>query len=136
MNITKKIQKLRIEKGWTVSKLARETDIPVISLRTMLNRQEPNNYNIKNLIKIAGALGVTVSYLTMEENESEKPVLTLTQKAELKKIIEEAIENYFTLVKPSEDKNSDKNDEKTVDKNIDKTDNPDEENYEDEDLED
>ena len=101
MNITNKIQKLRIEKGWTVSKLARETNIPIISLRTMLNRQEPNNYNIKNLIKIADALGVTVSYLTLEENESEKPSLTLTQREELKKIIDSAIEEYFTLIKPN-----------------------------------
>ncbi|MBQ3689682.1 MAG: helix-turn-helix transcriptional regulator [Bacteroidales bacterium] len=101
MNITNKIQSLRIEKGWTVSRLARETNIPIISLRTMLNRQEPNNYNIKNLIKIADALGVTVSYLTLEDNESEKPSLTMTQREELKKIINSAIEEYFTLIKPN-----------------------------------
>ncbi len=67
----------------------------------MLNRQEPNNYNIKNLIKIADALGVTVSYLTLEDNESEKPSLTMTQREELKKIINSAIEEYFTLIKPN-----------------------------------
>ena len=104
MNITNKIQSLRIAKGWTVSRLARETNIPIISLRTMLNRQEPNNYHIKNLIKIANALGVTVSFLTLEENESEKPSLTLTQREDLKKLLETTIENYFTLIKPTTNK--------------------------------
>ena len=124
MNITNKIQKLRIEKGWTVSKLARETNIPIISLRTMLNRQEPNNYNIKNLIKIADALGVTVSYLTLEENESERPSLTFTQREELKKILENAVENYFTLIKPDNNKDAAKSRE------------TEQNGYEDEDLED
>ena len=101
MNITNKIQTLRIAKGWTVSKLARETNIPIISMRTMLNREEPNNYNIKNLIKIANALGVTVSFLTLEENESEKPSLTITQREELKKLLDQTVENYFTLIKPN-----------------------------------
>jgi len=65
----------------------------------MLGREEPNNYTIKNLIKIADALGVTVSYLTLDENEFVKPSLTYVQREELKKLLSLTIENYFTLTK-------------------------------------
>ncbi|MBR4265746.1 MAG: helix-turn-helix domain-containing protein [Bacteroidales bacterium] len=99
MNITQKIQQLRIAKNWTIAQLSRESGIPLVSLRTMLGREEPNNYTIKNLIKIADALGVTVSYLTLDENEFVKPSLTYVQREELKKLLSLTIENYFTLTK-------------------------------------
>ena len=101
MNITTKIQRLRKEKGWSVAKLARETDIPTVSLRVMLSREDPNNYSIKSLIKIADVLGVTVSYLTLEENETDKPKLTEAQRKELIGQFNKTIESYFELVKPS-----------------------------------
>lgn len=100
MNITTKIQKLRKEKGWSVARLARETGIPTVSLRVMLSRDDPNNYSIKALRKIAEVLGVTVSYLTLEDNEKDRPKLTETQRQELVEIINNAIESYFDLVKP------------------------------------
>ncbi|MBR6177106.1 MAG: helix-turn-helix transcriptional regulator [Bacteroidales bacterium] len=100
MNITTKIQRLRKEKGWSVAKLARETDIPTVSLRVMLSREDPNNYSIKSLIKIADVLGVTVSYLTLEENETDKPKLTEAQRKELMGQFNKTIESYFDLVKP------------------------------------
>ncbi|MCQ2974468.1 MAG: helix-turn-helix transcriptional regulator [Bacteroidales bacterium] len=100
MNITTKIQRLRREKGWSVAKLARETDIPTVSLRVMLSREDPNNYSIKSLIKLADVLGVTVSYLTLEENETDKPQLTESQRKELINQFNKTIENYFELVKP------------------------------------
>lgn len=101
MNITTKIQRLRKEKGWSVARLARETDIPTVSLRVMLSREDPNNYSIKSLIKIADVLGVTVSYLTLEENETDKPKLTEAQRKELMNQFNKTIESYFDLVKPS-----------------------------------
>lgn len=108
MNITTKIQRLRKEKGWSVAKLARETDIPTVSLRVMLSREDPNNYSIKSLIKIADVLGVTVSYLTLEENETDKPKLTEAQRKELIGQFNKTIESYFDLVKPGsyQDKHS------------------------------
>ena len=104
MNITTKIQRLRKEKGWTVARLARETDIPTVSLRVMLSRDDPNNYSIKALQKLADVLGVTVSYLTLEENEVDKPKITEAQRRELIEIFNKTIEDYFDLVKkPSKD---------------------------------
>ena len=69
MNITKKIQELRAEKGWSVAELSRRCNIPTVSLRVMLNRDNQNNYNVKSLIKIADTLGTSVSYLTSENNK-------------------------------------------------------------------
>ena len=100
MNITEKIQMLRKEKGWSIARLAKETDMPTVSLRVMLSRDDPNRYTVKNLKKIADALGVTVSYLTLEEGEMESPALTSTQCAELKAVIAAAIDEYFTIKQP------------------------------------
>ena len=50
--------------------------------------------------KIADALGVTVSYLTLEEGELESPALTSTQSEELKAVIAAAIDQYFTIIQP------------------------------------
>lgn len=100
MNITEKIQALRKEKGWSIARLSKETDMPTVSLRVMLSRDDPNRYTIKNLKKIADALGVTVSYLTLEENEMESPSITATQSEELKAVIAAAIDEYFTIRQP------------------------------------
>jgi transcriptional regulator with XRE-family HTH domain len=100
MNITEKIQALRKEKGWTIARLAKETDMPTVSLRVMLSRTDPNRYTVKNLKKIADALGVTVSYLTLEEGEMETPSITSTQSDELKAVIAAAIDQYFTIKQP------------------------------------
>ena len=100
MNITEKIQTLRKEKGWSIARLAKETDMPTVSLRVMLSRDDPNRYTVKNLKKIADALGVTVSYLTLEEGEMESPAITTTQCEELKAVIAAAIDEYFTIKQP------------------------------------
>ena len=100
MNITEKIQTLRKEKGWSIARLAKETDMPTVSLRVMLSRTDPNRYTVKNLKKIADALGVTVSYLTLEEGELETPSITSTQSEELKAVIAAAIDQYFTIKQP------------------------------------
>ena len=74
--------------------------MPTVSLRVMLSRDDPNRYTVKNLKKIADALGVTVSYLTLEEGELESPALTSTQSEELKAVIAAAIDQYFTIKQP------------------------------------
>ena len=94
MDITSKIHKHRKEKGWSIAKLARESKIPTVSLRVMLSR-EGNSYNIKSLKKISDVLGVSVSYLTKEENENNKPNITENQKRELMEILSKAIDSYF-----------------------------------------
>ena len=95
MNITEKIQTLRKQKGWPVTRLAQETGIPTVSLRVMLSRTNPNNYTIKNLVKIAEALGVTVSYLTLDDNVSANINPAFPSVDQLKETISKAIDNFF-----------------------------------------
>ena len=97
MNITEKIQTLRKQKKWSVARLAREAGIPTVSLRAMLARQDPNAYNVKNLIKIAKALGVSVSYLTMDEAEDEKPKISVELKNKLMEDFSKLIDKYFKV---------------------------------------
>lgn len=96
MNITKKIEDLRIEKGWSIAKLARMADIPTVSLRVMLNREDSNNYNVIALKKIADSLGTTVSELTKEEfEEAAKPKLNKKQQTQLQEVLNKAISDFF-----------------------------------------
>ncbi len=97
MNITEKIQTLRKQKKWSVAKLAREAGIPTVSLRAMLAREDPNAYNVKNLIKIAKALGVSVAFLTQEEDADAKPKISVEQKNELIKEFTALIEKFFKI---------------------------------------
>ncbi len=99
MNITTKIHELREQKGWSVAKLARETNIPTVSLRVMLSREDQNSYNVKVLSKIANVFGVSVSYLTQNLEEDSTPKISENQKRELLEVINGAIENYFKINK-------------------------------------
>lgn len=102
MNISKKVERLRKEKGWSVARLARETEIPTVSLRVMLKRDRGNNWNTLPLKKIADVLGVTVSYLTSEnENQDIRPQLTQSQYDELLGKIDETIKSYFDVADDS-----------------------------------
>ena len=97
MNITEKIQKLRKQKKWSVARLAREAGIPTVSLRAMLSRPDPNAYNVKNLIKIAKALGVSVSFLTQEGVEEAKPKISAEQKEQLIEQFSNLIDKFFKI---------------------------------------
>ncbi len=96
INITEKIQKLRKAKGWSVARLAREANIPTVSLRAMLSRKDPNRWNVSTLEKLAKALDVSVSYLTMDD-ENKKPLLTAEQKEELFKKFNEVLNQFFKI---------------------------------------
>jgi len=98
MNITAKIHELREQKEWSVAKLARKADIPTVSLRVMLSREDNNSFNVKSLIKIAKVLGVSVSYLTQSDDESNAPKITLQQKEELLKVVNDAVSKYFNIL--------------------------------------
>lgn len=97
MNITSKIHDLRKGKGWSVARLARECGIPTVSLRAMLSRNNPNSYNVKTLIILAKALGVSVSYLTLDDEETLKTKLTPIQKKELIEKFDNLLFNYFDI---------------------------------------
>jgi len=98
MNITAKIHELREQKEWSVAKLARKSDIPTVSLRVMLSREDNNSFNVKSLIKIAKVLGVSVSYLTQSDDESNAPKITIQQKEELLKVVNDAVSKYFNVL--------------------------------------
>lgn len=97
MNITEKIHALRKEKGWSVAKLSRICGIPTVSLRAMLSRNDPNSYNVKTLQKIAKALGVSVSYLTLDEGETLKPKITPYEKKQMLMRFEQLLEEFFEI---------------------------------------
>ncbi len=98
MNITDKIHVLRKDKGWSVAKLARVCGIPTVSLRAMLSRDNPNSYNVKTLMRLSKALGVSVAYLTLEDDEALKPKLTIHQKNEIVSMFEKAVlAEYFDV---------------------------------------
>ncbi len=92
MNISKKIQDLREEKGWSVAELSRRSGIPLVSLRLMLSREDPNNYSIKNLIKLADCLHTNVPYLCAEEDYKPSK-LTKKQIKQIAKTAAKAVEN-------------------------------------------
>jgi len=103
MNITEKIERLRVEKGWSVARLAREAEMPTISLRVMLRRYDENNYSIPALQKIAKALDTTVSVLTRERWEDEqKPSLNKAQLTDLNGRVQQLFQEYFTPEKVEE----------------------------------
>jgi transcriptional regulator with XRE-family HTH domain len=95
MNITKKIQELRTEKGWSVAELSRRCDIPTVSLRVMLNRNNPNNYNVKSLVKIADSLGTSVSYLT-SENQQDIPALSEQQQEQISEAVAKVVKDVLS----------------------------------------
>ncbi len=99
MNITEKIHELRKQKAWSVAKLARVCGIPTVSLRAMLSRENPNSYNVKTLIRLSKALGVSVSYLTLDDEETLKTKLTQIQKNELLSKFGDLLEDYFDIEK-------------------------------------
>lgn len=119
MNITKKIEELRKRKKWSVARLAREAEIPTVSLRVMLSREDVNNYNIIPLIKIADALGTTVSELTKDNDTIEQiPKLNTEQKQMLKEAINETVNNFFSVTK---DNSTEDTEEPKPDNGVDKS---------------
>ncbi len=94
MNITEKINELRAEKAWSIAELSRRCKIPTVSLRVMLSRDNPNNYNVKSLLKIADSLGTTVSFLTSDEEE-EIPKLTKKQRKGISQSIVKLVDDYL-----------------------------------------
>ncbi len=95
MNITKKVQDLRVEKGWSVAELSRRCDIPTVSLRVMLNRDNPNNYNVKTLMRLAEALGTSVSYLT-SESKRDIPELSDQQQEAVTKAVAKVVKDVLS----------------------------------------
>ena len=69
MNIVAKIEKLRIERGWTVYRLSEESGIPQSTLATIQQRNTPPKIEI--LQDLCAAFGITLAQFFLEDEEVE-----------------------------------------------------------------
>lgn len=76
MDINKKIEKLRFQRGWSLYELAQEAGITQSTLSSMLKRGNPPR--IDTLVSICDAFGITLSQFFMEDEEQE--VLSRSEK--------------------------------------------------------
>ena len=76
MDINKKIEKLRFQRGWSSYELAQEAGITQSTLTSMMKRGNPPK--IDTLECICEAFGITLSQFFMEDEEME--VLSKSEK--------------------------------------------------------
>ena len=69
MDINKKIEKLRFERGWSTYELAQEAGITQSTLSSMIKRGNPPK--IDTLECICEAFGITLSQFFMEDEQHE-----------------------------------------------------------------
>lgn len=92
MNILKKINKMRLDRGWSIYRLSIESGISQSTLTNMFNRETLPS--ITTLESICHAYGITISDFFAEESQdslihSDKEVLSLyhTLNGEAKSIV-------------------------------------------------
>lgn len=89
MDINKKIEELRFQRGWSMYELAQEAGITQSTLTSMIKRGSPPK--IDTLECICDAFGITLSQFFMEDeqmeilNKSEKELVSLFRKLQEKK---------------------------------------------------
>lgn len=71
MNILKKINKMRIDRGWSVYRLSVESGVSQSTITNMFNRETLPS--ITTLESICTAFGVTMSEFFTEENFNTEP---------------------------------------------------------------
>ena len=69
MDINKKIEELRFQRGWSIYELAQKAGIAQSTLTSMINRGNPPK--IDTLICICEAFGITLSQFFMEDEQVE-----------------------------------------------------------------
>ena len=69
MNVLKRINELRIERGWSVYRMALEAELPQSTIINMFNRETLPS--ITTLESICKAFGITLSEFFEAENDSE-----------------------------------------------------------------
>ena len=80
MNVLKKINKMRLDRGWSVYRLSVESGVPQSTLTNMFNRE--TSPSISTLECICSAFNITVSEFFAEEQDNsprldDNEVLTL-----------------------------------------------------------
>ncbi len=84
MDINKKIEELRFQRGWSIYELAQESGITQSTLTSMIKRGNPPK--IDTLECICEAFGITLAQFFMEDeqlevlNQYEKELVTLFRK--------------------------------------------------------
>ena len=76
MNINKKIEKLRYQRGWSMYELAQEMGVTQSTLTSIMRRGNPPK--IDTLERICEAFGITLSQFFMEDEQVE--ILTADEK--------------------------------------------------------
>lgn len=98
MDILKRINSLRLDRGWSVYKLAVEADIPQSTIINMFNRETLPS--IVTLEKICEAFGITMSEFFSPDNKeqdiTDNEILTLYHSLtkEQAKIIYDAMREF------------------------------------------
>ena len=69
MDINKKIEKLRFERGWSMYELAQEAGITQSTLTSMIKRGNPPK--VETLACICEAFGITLAQFFMEDEQLE-----------------------------------------------------------------
>ena len=69
MDILKKINKMRLERKWSIYRLSVESDVPQSTLTNMFNRETLPS--ITTLASICNAFGITLSDFFAEENAND-----------------------------------------------------------------
>ena len=77
MDINRKIEKLRFQRGWSIYELAQEAGITQSTLASIIKRQNPPK--IETLSCICEAFGITLAQFFMEDEEME--ILNKEEKA-------------------------------------------------------
>ena len=70
MNVLKKINKLRLEKGWSVYRLSVESGLPQSTITNMFNRETLPS--ISTLESICAALEISLSDFFREDSEGQE----------------------------------------------------------------
>ena len=98
MDINKKIETLRFQRGWSMYELAQEAGITQSTLTSMLKRGNPPK--IDTLSCICEAFGITLAQFFMEDEELE--ILSKTEKeliSSFRKLTEDKQHALINLLK-------------------------------------
>ena len=100
MNILYKIDKLRIEKGWSVYKLAEESDLTYSTISNMFVRK--SNPSIATLEALCKGLGISMAEFFAEEKKDVESVQTQELVTYFEKLSDKNKQAVINLIKELE----------------------------------
>ncbi len=98
MNVLKRINKMRLERNWSVYRLSLESGISQSTITNMFNRETLPS--ILTLEAICNAFGITMAEFFAQEEKKEAPVVSDSELLELyRSLSEQAQKSIVTLMK-------------------------------------